>query len=165
MVKTSTSLDGTTQSVSKTGFRIEEKHLRNLKQTLDLIEEFKEEADLPFYDRQSVKDLTQYVVQNQDGVGFSLHKDDKVIGFIGGFFTQYLYDNTKYVLNEVLWFVTKEARGTKHSLKLLNLFLEAGKEADGITFTNQEQLNSSGLDLVLKRKGFRQMERNYIKVK
>ena len=157
-------MDGKQSSTNKTGYDIRWKTLRYLNEIVDLIQEFKDEADLPFFNKGTVKDFTKFIILHEDGVGYTLHKDDKVIGFIGGYYSQYPFDDTIVTLNEVLWFVTKKERGSLYAIRLLKKFLTHGEDVAGVTFTNQEQLNSYSLDKVLKKNGFRQIERNYVRV-
>lgn len=83
------------------------------------------------------------------------------IGFIGGIVTPHLFNPKIKVLAETFWWVDESHRWTKAGLKLLNAFVEYGKEnTNWITFSleNHSPVNERAL---LKR-GFKLHERNYL---
>jgi hypothetical protein len=82
-------------------------------------------------------------------------------GFIGGFKTPHLLNPTINVLCESFWWVLEHYRGSKAGAKLLDKFVEYGKiNSDWITFALER--NTPISDKPLLKRGFQQMETNYI---
>jgi len=150
---------------STQGLKVVPKDIKYLSEIITLVEEFAQETSMPFFNVADVTDVGAKILSSEDGVSFILVDSAvKVVGFIGGYVGWYPYDTSKAVLNEVLWFVTKEHRGSREAYKMFKKFLEVGEDFDGVTFTNQVNLNSSALDKVLTKNGFNNIERNYVKV-
>jgi hypothetical protein len=94
-------------------------------------------------------------------VMFLAVRDDVKLGFISGMLTAHVYNPLIRVLMEAFWWVKEEYRGTRAGHKLLEAFLAFGKaNADWIMFTLEDK--SPVNDKILLKRGFRQIEKNYL---
>lgn len=86
---------------------------------------------------------------------------NELLGFIGGIFTDHVFNPTIKMLNETFWWVPEKLRGTRAGLLLLNEFTDLGKKtADWIVFTLEH--HSPVNERCLNRRGYALKERNYM---
>ena len=98
-----------------------------------------------------------------NGVGVVALKDERIIGAIGGTYHNNLFNDTVIVLTELFWYVKPEFRGTNAGGRLFLEYEKAGYAgADYMTMTLLDTSVKS-LDNGLKKRGFEQKERMYIK--
>lgn len=83
------------------------------------------------------------------------------VGFIAGYVTPHPFNPTIRTLTETFWWVAEEYRWSRAGLKLLNAFVDWGRDnADWIMFALEEK--SPVKEEVLLKRGFRLQERNYL---
>lgn len=82
-------------------------------------------------------------------------------GFIGGVFTQHVFNPEIRVLSESFWWVAPEYRGTRAGLLLLNEFVAFGKaNAHWVSVGIEEK--SPIHERCLTKRGFKVLEKNYL---
>lgn len=92
-------------------------------------------------------------IAEKDGVG--------PCGFIGGLVTPHLFNEEILTLSELFWWVPESFRRSSVGLRLLDAFLDWGREhVDWITFALEH--NSPVREETLSRRGFKQRERAYL---
>jgi len=166
MVKTSTSLDGTTQSVSKTGFNIRDATLDDIEELLLMAEEFTTETDISeMFNKEHMRLLYTTYIPHVDGVCIVLTKEDKVVGVIGGVVAQHTFNPEVVILSELLWFVSKTYRKSMQSIKLFKRFEQEGIRlgATQVYVCLRSNLKDQSVQRVYERLGYTEKERTYVK--
>jgi hypothetical protein len=130
-----------------------------------LLLEFKAESEFEIFEEQAVRGVLEYATTEEDGVGFHLLKEGIPVGIILGNATPHPFDLSKRVLSEIAWFVTKEERGSRRSLQLLEQFELYGKAigADYVCTSLRDNLRSEKLQKFYERRGYSLTEMAYIK--
>lgn len=83
------------------------------------------------------------------------------LGLIAGLVVPHVFNPKIQVLQEILWWVSEEYRGSRAGLLLLNEFVDWGKRnVDWIMFTLEK--HSPVSDRPLIKRGFRSMETAYL---
>jgi hypothetical protein len=84
------------------------------------------------------------------------------VGFIAGVIIQHFFNPRLKVLSETFWWVTESHRHSRAGLLLLREFVAWGESnCDWITFALETQ--SPVRDEALLKRGFKQIERNFLK--
>jgi len=83
-------------------------------------------AYLNWSDDKASKLLSSYV-NNNNCCCFVSEKDGALTGMIAGRVSEYFFGND-LILNEIVWFVDHENRGTITSVRLLKMFIDFGKK-------------------------------------
>jgi RimJ/RimL family protein N-acetyltransferase len=84
-----------------------------------------------------------------------------LVGLIAGMLAPHFMNPAIITLGELLWWVPPEHRGGRVALRLLDAFVDIGREqAHWIAFTLEAKSPIEGR--VLERRGFRLNERNYL---
>jgi GNAT superfamily N-acetyltransferase len=83
------------------------------------------EAEFAYAKPEKHKILQLY--KNPNAVGFIAIKNDKIIGFISGIFSEYFFSNRKQV-SDLGFFVLPEFRGSRAALKLVKSLETWAKE-------------------------------------
>ena len=140
----------------------------DLDEYLDMSETFHKNSPIkqqaPF-NRQNCADFLLSNADNKDIVLLSCKENDKLIGITGGLLFP-LYFNLDYkVVQELWWWVEEDKRGSDCG-KLLYNALESWakhKQADAFFMIALEDSRVETMAKVYKRKGFKAMERTFIK--
>lgn len=133
---------------------------------LNLVKKFADECpirDFPFSDRKFQSIWNAYLVGQGKEIIFLLLEDEGPQGLIVGHINELPISEVR-IAAEIAWYVRKEYRGRKESLKLLEAF-EAWADYHGVPvrqITDFPEWND--LQPLYERKGYNVIERNYIKV-
>ena len=132
------------------------------KEMMELLKEFGEEYGGPAV----VEELSLervFMRALHTGVGFVALNDGKIIGGIGGVYMPNPYNELLSMLTELYWYVKPEFRGTNAGGRLFLEYEKAGfRTAHGMVMTLLDSSDDS-LDNGLKKRGYKQKERTYIK--
>lgn len=130
---------------------------------LVLAREFSKEApETHKWNKEKTNNFLHNVIQNNNAVIFVLVKDDEVVGAIVGVVTEMFMAN-KIVATELAWFVSKEARGTSGSIKLIKKY-EAWAKSKGADYVVLGDIKGiSDLGNLYGRLGYDAAETTYMK--
>lgn len=95
----------------------------------------------------------------QDRGVFLVYDDDGIKGLIGGCKGQHIYRPDKKVLQEYFWWVDESARGSGAGGQLIEAFIDAGRDCDGIQMCIGP--HTPVPDGYLEKFGFRLTEKAY----
>jgi len=126
------------------------------------LEKFSNFYDTGFslYNKDSIKPLVETFIKDHV-VYIAENKNEEPAGFIMGTFNPHPYNPALWALTESFWWVKEEHRNTGAGLKLLDKFIEFGKEyADFITLTLEDN-SPIGEKHFLKR-GFKIKEKSFL---
>jgi hypothetical protein len=147
---------------------VSEFSVNDLNEYLDMLNTFHKNSTIKQqakFDRQSCSDFLISCSANKDIVILSCKDNDKLIGITGGLLFP-LYFNINYkVVQELWWWVEEDKRGSDCG-KLLYNALESWakhKQADAFFMIALEDSKVETMAKVYKRKGFKGMERTFIK--
>ena len=151
-----------------TNLIVSEFSIDDLDEYLDMLDTFHKNSTIkeqaPF-DRQSCSDFLIGCSTNKDIVILSCKDNGKLIGITGGLLFP-LYFNANYkVAQELWWWVEQDKRGSECG-KLLYNALESWakhKQANAFFMIALEDEKVDTMAKVYKRKGFKGMERTFIK--
>lgn len=130
---------------------------------LVLVKEFLKESKYPF--SLSVRKLSENYDQVINHPDFSILLsvvDSEVVGFLVAGVTAPLFSDD-LVSSELAWFVSKDHRGSRESLKLLSSYEEWAKEK-GCKFVTMVDINTlENLEDFYSKKGYTLTEKTYVK--
>lgn len=116
------------------------------------------------YDPESIRTLVETFIKNDNTAVIVLEADDKVVGAMMGMIVPLYFNNDVLAAQQFSWFVIPEYRSIS-SLKLLYAF-ESWAVGKGvkIIFSGAKRNNEfEGMDKMMKRKGYFELESVYIK--
>ena len=97
------------------------------------------------------------------GVVFLAEKDEEIIGGIGGSVVNSHFWPDDVVLTEVFWWVKEEHRCSSAALRLMNKFIQYGKDNPEITqVVMSVEINSPLNDDVYTKRGFTLKEKSFL---
>ncbi len=97
----------------------------------------------------------------EDHIFLIAYKDNSPIGFITGSLAPHPFNPGFIVLSEQAWWISKEHRGSRAGLILLDSFIEKGKElADWITLSSEA--HSAISDKHFESRGFKLQEKTFL---
>lgn len=131
---------------------------------LVLANQFSREApDMYRWEKNKFETQIKGAVDRPDHVLLVSEEDDGFIsGFILGLVTE-TYVNTKRVATELAWFVSKDYRGGRQSLKLLNAFEEWGSVVNADYISMSDIKGIKDLSNLYLKKGFEEVETAYVR--
>lgn len=93
---------------------------------------------------------------------FIAYEEDKPVGLYAGYMTKY-YFSDEYVANDIAWFVTKEKRGTRVGLRLLDMFENWAKErgASEVRIGYSTDINPKAFNSLMQKRGYNLVGANY----
>ena len=146
-------------------YEIGEREPHRIEEYLTLMDEFAEEIDTPFYDPEHVKIMGQAAITADDVVALHLLKDGKAVGLIWGLVMGHPFAPKITILHEMAWFVSKEARNTSWSVRLLKAFEAEGKKRGAVLIVASLILKLGGAKLqkVYEKLGYDLAEMSLIK--
>lgn len=106
--------------------------------------------------------LTNYVTNY---IGIVAEKNGKLIGAIGGLVAKSIFDESQLLGQEVIWYITNSERKGTIGIKLIKAFEDECKKqgADLIAMVHMGNLYAETLDKFYKMRGYKLLERQYIK--
>jgi len=105
----------------------------------------------------AVKILT-YILAGA-GIAFVSEKNNELTGMLLAFKTPFMWDNSKFIMNEIAYWVEPEHRGSTAGYRLLSEYVkycDELKEQGSITSYTMSQMN--GQELNYSRFGFKPIE-------
>lgn len=98
-----------------------------------------------------------------NGIVLVLDKDG-IKGVIGGLIMPSMFDSKEFILQESMWYVTSNERG-RDGLKLFRAFEEEGikRGVKFILMASMNNLNNGELTRLYEKRGYKLMERQFIK--
>lgn len=93
------------------------------------------------------------------GVAIVAEREQKLVGMLLAFKSPFLWDNSKFIMNEIAYWVEPEYRGSTAGYRLLNEYVkycDEQKEQGHITNYTMSQMNGQSLDY--SRFGFKPIE-------
>lgn len=130
---------------------------------LILAKEFSKEAPKTHkWDKDKTNNFLQSALEAPNMQVFVIESDGEITGAIVGVLTEMFMSN-KVVATELAWFVSKEARGTPASIKLVKTFEKWAKQ-NGANYTIMGDIKGiTDLDYLYGRMGYEAAETAYIK--
>lgn len=114
-----------------------------------------------FPDRDFARNGLKSLIDNNHILLVAL-KDDLPVGFIGGYFTPHPFNPSIRTLVETFWWVIPEARGGSAGFRLLQNFVELGKEEKADWIVVSLEAHSPVNPDVLESRGFKLQERSFL---
>jgi hypothetical protein len=131
-----------------------------------LFGEFKEEANLPVYDDNTIYKLIPIMGDSNDTITLDLRKNGKIIGVIAGVIIEHPFERGRFGLVELVWYIDKEYRKSLWSIRLFKAFEKAGIER-GVKYIvmglRTESPNFENLQRFYTKVGYSPAEISYIK--
>jgi RimJ/RimL family protein N-acetyltransferase len=130
---------------------------------LVLAREFSKEApETHKWNKEKTDAFLHNIIKNNNAIIFVLVKDDEVVGAIVGVVTEMFMAN-KIVATELAWFVSKEARGTPGSVKLIKKYEDWAKSCGADYVVLGDIKGISDLGNLYSRLGYDATETTYMK--
>ena len=139
---------------------------------LGLILEFRREAldnTSVSFDEATLRKRFTTALADESPIILIAEDGEKVVGMIAGILLSSYFDDGQFWAVEVMWYVSKEHRGTAHGKRLLEAFEKWAKEHGAhrvIMIAGHYSVNTGGdalLDRYYKRQGYRRLETYYMK--
>ena len=91
--------------------------------------------------------------------------DGQIKGIIAGTIQPSSFDRNEKLAEEKIWFVSKDARGTKLGTQMLDFFeyCVKTKGAKKLIMANMESINDGVMKRFYERRGYRELETHFIK--
>ncbi len=137
-------------------------------QVLKLIQEFCNEGLGDFglsFDRKTLETTIQIFSTTPQCIAIVGLIDEQIKGIIAGTIQPSLFDMKEQICEEKIWYVTKNARGTKLGFQMLKLFEDYVqiKGAKRLIMVNIGNINNGVMKRFYERKGYRELETHFIK--
>lgn len=130
-----------------------------MKQLKDFSDFYKSKQSLYGKDEVFSHNLISGFIKEQ--VFFVAESEGEILGFIVGMVLPHVYNPGITTLTELFWWVKEEARGGRAGLKLLNAFVDYGKEnVDWIICTIED--DSPVNEKSFLKRGFRFKEKSFL---
>ena len=125
--------------------------------------EFAEIAGEPF-DRESVTQHVEFMVDNDNTTAFIAFDGDQAVGICGGIVFPTFWDTSKLTASETWWFVRRGWRGTGAGLKLMDALESWAKDSGAwrMSMMMIEEI-APGIEKLYVRRGYRPRERTFVK--
>lgn len=145
---------------------IRKAELKDILAVIKLVKEFFEESlseyGLLLEDKTIFETIENYI---KNYIGIVAEENEEIIGVIGGLVAPSIFDKNQLIGQETIWYVDKKYRNGIIGLKLIEAFEKECKKgkAQLIAMVCMGNLYADILDKIYKRKGYKLMERQYIK--
>lgn len=136
--------------------------LEDLEDLTKLGIEFSKEYGLS-YDEASITTTTETVIRQ--GFGILITDKEVLCGGLGAMVSPSIFNFSLLQANEVVFFVYPEYRGTNIGTQLLDSYEKVAKErgCTYVTLVAPEALKKDKLDILYRRKKFKEFETTYLK--
>ncbi len=145
---------------------IRKAELKDVSGVVKLVKEFFKESlseyGLLIKDETIFETIEHYI---NNLIGIVVEEDGEIVGVIGGLVSPSIFDKTQLIGQETIWYVNKKCRNGSIGLKLIKAFEEECKirGAKLIAMVNMGNLNTEILGKLYRHRGYKLMEKQYIK--
>lgn len=117
---------------------------------------------IPFSVERSAASIMRLIVDNPNGFGVLAYDEDKPVGMIAGSLNPYFF-STGGLASDYVWYILPEYRGSRTSIRLLNMFRDWAKErgASELYMGISTNVNADRTGQLLERMGFKHVGGNY----
>ena len=145
---------------------IRKAELKDVPAVVRLVKEFFEESLSEYgllLESKTIFETLENYAKNY--IGIVAEENGEIVGVVGGLVSSSIFDKGQLVGQETIWYVDKRFRGGVIGLKLIKAFEEECKirGAKLIAMVNMGNLYTDVLDKIYKRRGYKLMERQYIR--
>lgn len=133
-----------------------------------IIKEFRQEGldayNLSF-DNDSLDLLIDFFCHNETCAVIIGLIDEQIKGIIAGAIHLFPFNRNEKIAEEKIWFVSKDARGTKLGIQMLDFFeyYVKTKGAKRLIMANMGNINNGVMKRFYERRGYRELETYFIK--
>jgi GNAT superfamily N-acetyltransferase len=129
---------------------------------LMMVKMFLRETDYPFkFDLNKTQENFEAVLSNPNATIFVADVDGELVGCLVCVVSQPLF-SSDVVANELAWYISPDQRNGKAAFKLLKVYEDWAKDM-GATSVVMSDTSTKDLTKLFSRKGYRNIERSYIK--
>lgn len=115
------------------------------------------------FEHESIKRLVSVLIDNHI---FMVSDNNGIQGIIAGILSNSLYDNKQRILEEKIWFVSKDIRGSGVAIRLFKAFEDEAKKngVNAIIMTHMVGVMPDNVRKIYESFKYQPMESNYIKL-
>jgi len=145
---------------------IRKAELKDVPQVVSLVKDFFKESlsdyGLLLEDKTIIETLEHYA---KNLIAFVAEENGKIVGVVGGLIAHSIFDKSQLIGQETIWYVDKDYRNGTIGLKLIKTFEDECKNrgASLIAMVNMGNLNNEILGKLYRHRGYKLMEKQYIK--
>lgn len=142
---------------------IRKAHFSDKYQVVRLCELFWKESrySLPF-DKGSIEELYDQVIQNEDAILLVSEENNKITGILAACLSRTLFSPTPIAI-ELAWFIKEEYRGRSDAIRLMKTYEEWARFKGCHSVCMADLTQTNDLEKFYTRMGYSPVEQSYIK--